>query len=224
MGDRTRAPKGFAQVSDAIGEHISSADLIRILAGEDRSVALTSFSGFDLADLDARDALFDRVVFRSCTFENVDFSGSAFTNVRFAGCRFTGCSFERCRMTRVDIRDTSFPGARLAKAWLDHVTIDGCQLRYADLSQARLHTLRAHATTLAESTWYDTKLGDIAFDGCDLSGAEFVRTPLARIDLSRAQIAGLTVSDNLRELRGAIIAPEQAAELIGLLGVRIAEQ
>ena len=44
------------------------------------------------------------------------------------------------------------------------------------------------------------------------------------MDLSTCDISGLRVSSDLRELRGAVIDPDQAAELMGLLGIRIKEE
>ena len=59
--------------------------------------------------------------------------------------------------------------------------------------------------------------------GCDLARSTFFRTSLSGVDLSTCDISGLRISSDLRELRGAVIDPEQAAELIGLLGIKIKE-
>jgi hypothetical protein len=48
-----------------------------------------------------------------------------------------------------------------------------------------------------------------------------LRTSLAGIDLSSCDISGLRVSDTFRELRGAVVSSEQAAQLAGLLGVQV---
>ena len=103
------------------------------------------------------------------------------------------------------------------------VSATDCQLRYADVSEATVRGLRLRACNLAESSWHATGLKSVALVDCDLTRAEFVRTPLAGIDLTTCRIGGLTVSDDYRELRGCVIAPDQAVDLIGLLGVRIAE-
>ena len=61
-------------------------------------------------------------------------------------------------------------------------------------------------------------------DRCDLSRTTFFRTSLSGVDLSACDISGLRVSSDLRELRGAVIDPDQAAELMGLLGIKIKEE
>ena len=43
------------------------------------------------------------------------------------------------------------------------------------------------------------------------------------MNLTSCRIGGLVVSQDYRELRGCVIAPEQAVDLIGLLGVHIAD-
>ena len=46
---------------------------------------------------------------------------------------------------------------------------------------------------------------------------------LPGIDLSTCEIAGLVLSSDFHELRGCIIDPEQAVDLVGMLGVKIKE-
>ena len=130
---------------------------------------------------------------------------------------------ERCWLNRVDFRSCSAPGLSFLKSRLTSVSATDCQLRYSDMSEATVRGLRLRTCNLAESSWHATRLKSVDLADCDLTRAEFVRTPLAGIDLTGCRIGGLTVSDDYRELRGCTIAPDQAVDLIGLLGVRIAE-
>ena len=65
------------------------------------------------------------------------------------------------------------------------------------------------------------RLSKMALERVDLAGAELFRTSLAGVDLSTCSIEGLVVSEGCRELRGARIGAEQAAEVAHLLGVEI---
>ena len=79
----------YAQVSETIGAHITRDELLRALVAGDEAVSMSSFSGLELAGVDAGDTTFDELVFRNCTFEDIDFSRSTFANVRFIGCRLS---------------------------------------------------------------------------------------------------------------------------------------
>lgn len=213
----------YAQVSETIGAHITRDELLRALAAGDEAVSMSSFSGLELAGVDAGDTTFDELVFRDCTFEDIDFSRSTFANVRFIGCRFITCTMSRCWLNRVDFCGCSAPGLSVLKSRLTGVSLSDCQLRYADFSEATIKGLRASFTVLAESSWHASNLSDARFAGCDLTRAEFFRTRLAGIDLSTCEIAGLVLSSDFHELRGCIIDPEQAVDLVGMLGVKIKE-
>ncbi len=212
---------GYAQVNMHIGQHMDTDSLLRELRAGDPRVSMTGFQGLELAGVDAADARWDQVVFRDCTFEDVDFSRSTFTDVVFQGCRFISCLMEACWLNRVDIRSCSAPGLSLAKGRATGLAIEDSQLRYANFSEMNVKGLRVGATSLSETSWRSVRLSGAAFACCDLSGAEFARTSLSGIDLSTCDIAGIVVSGDFRELRGCVIDASQAADLIGLLGVRV---
>lgn len=58
-------------------------------------------------------------------------------------------------------------------------------------------------------------------EGAELARAEFFRTSLMGVDLSRCDIGGLRVSEGCAELRGLKISAGQAAVLAGPLGVEL---
>ena len=55
------------------------------------------------------------------------------------------------------------------------------------------------------------------------SSTESSREFLRGVDLSCNEIAGIRVSSTFAELKGATISPEQAIDLVGLLGVTISD-
>ena len=61
----------------------------------------------------------------------------------------------------------------------------------------------------------------LALEEADLSGACVTGTRLRGLDLRLCRLTGLTAGESLRELRGAIVDPIQAAELARLLGLEI---
>lgn len=222
--DMTGARRGYAKVNERIGRHVTRDELRELLDEPDGEVTMTSFDGETFSDADVSGTTFSSVVFHACTFERADLSACTFTDVVFRGCRFISSSMERCWLNRVDFHSCSAPGLGLAKGRLTGVLFEDCQLRYADFSETTVRGMTAYKTSLRESAWRATKLGKISLEQCDLSRADVFQTALAGVDLSSCDIGGLVVSNSFRELRGSIIAPEQAVDLIGLLGVRIKQE
>ena len=220
---RLRQTRRFAQVRDDLGCNLIQDELLAALATPDAHVANTAFSGLELADVAADGTVFENVAFHGCTFERVNLSNCTFTDVLFSGCRFVRCDMGRSWLNRMDLRSCSAPGLSFLKGRLSGVSLADSQLAYADFSEAAVDQLVASETKLSEASFHATKLRHLALDRCDLSRATFFRTSLSGVDLSTCDIAGLRVSSDLRELRGAVIDPDQAAELIGLLGIKIKE-
>lgn len=220
---QTKGSAGYAHVDRHMASTVEGKDLEALLAAGDAEVVRSVFRALELSDADATDATFEQVLFHDCLFEDVDFSNSTLADVRFEGCRFISCRMERCWLNRVDFCSCSAPGLSFLKSRLTSVFVDDSQMRYANLSEANVRGLRVRATNLAESSWHTVALRSAGFADCDLTGAEFIRTPLSGINLASCRIGGLVVSQDYRELRGCVIAPEQAVDLIGLLGVRIAD-
>ncbi len=218
-----RQIRSFAQVRDDLGCNLSQDELLAALTAPDAHVANTAFSGLELADVAADGTVFENVVFRSCTFERVNLSNCTFTDVLFSGCRFVRCDLGRSWLNRVDFRSCSAPGLSFLKGRLSGVSLVDSQLAYADFSETTVDQLAASETKLSEASFHATRLRRLALERCDLSRATFFRTSLSGVDLSACDISGLRVSSDLRELRGAVIDPDQGAELIGLLGIKIKE-
>lgn len=218
-----RQIRSFAQVRDDLGCNLSQDELLAALTAPDAHVANTAFSGLELADVAADGTVFENVVFRSCTFERVNLSNCTFTDVLFSGCRFVRCDLGRSWLNRVDFRSCSAPGLSFLKGRLSGVSLVDSQLAYADFSETTVDQLAASETKLSEASFHATRLRRLALERCDLSRATFFRTSLSGVDLSACDISGLRVSSDLRDLRGAVIDPDQAAELIGLLGIKIKE-
>lgn len=219
-----RQARRFAQVRDDLGCNLSQDEFLAALMTPDAHVSNTAFTGLELADVAADGTVFENVAFRSCTFERVNLSNCTFTDVLFSGCRFVRCDLGRSWLNRVDFRSCSAPVLSFLKSRLTGVSLVDSQLAYADLSETTVDQLVASETKLSEASFHATKLRHLALDRCDLSRATFFRTSLSGVDLSTCDISGLRVSSDLRELRGAVIDPDQAAELMGLLGIKIKEE
>lgn len=87
---------------------------------------------------------------------------------------------------------------------------------------ARLRQVRFTECDLTEAALNDCRLDGVAFEGCTLRSTEFSHTPLRGIDLRQSQLGDLRLT--VDDLRGAIVAPSQALDLLPLLGVVVRTQ
>jgi uncharacterized protein YjbI with pentapeptide repeats len=151
-------------------------------------------------------------------------AGSRWVGVRWDDVSADACDFANGDWTggvlqRVDLRDCRFTGANLSECRLTDVRLTGC----------RLGQTAAHAAIFTRCLFIDCDLRDGDFEGADLRGATFRRCDLrnarlagARLDgtdLRGSQIAGLWV--DVTKIRGVIIDPSQAADLVAVAGVSV---
>ena len=131
-------------------------------------------------------------------------SGVALTGAKLRGlvlreCLLEGCTLLSCDLTRVELLDCQWRGANWDCSILERVRLTGCDLSEGWLSGCRLRRFEVR--------------------DCRFIKTGFFKTDLEGIDFRTCRLEGITVSDTGRELRGAIVGPEQAVELARLLGL-----
>lgn len=220
--------QGFARVTPGIGPNVGEEELRQLWADGDASIKgtlikdlyvepLDSYSG----TFDAQSCAYENARFEGCTFDHVDFSDSTFADVEFKSCRFIACEMSRSWHNRVDFASCSAPGISFEKGRLTGVSVADSQMSYANLSGCSVIGMRVRSTNLSEASFARAKLLKLELADVDLTRAAFHGAPLGGVDLSECRIAGIGLSANLREIRGAIIDETQAIDLMGYLGVKI---
>lgn len=103
--------------------------------------------------------------------------------------------------SRVEVRDSTFAYASLARGKLEDVSVVSTDFSQADLTELRQRRVR--------------------FDDVRFVGTSFFRTSLDGVDLSSCQLADIVLSDAMGELRGCSMDLFQAAGIARRLGVNI---
>ena len=215
------AKPGYARVTPDLGTNIDEGTLLTMMREGDADIEGTLVRGLFAERLDAQSCAYKNVRFESCTFDHVDFSDSTFHDVEFRSCRFIACEMARSWLDRVDFVACSAPGLSLEKGRLTGVYVCDSQLSYANVSDCSVRQLRCRSTNLSDATFAGSRLLALDLADVDLTHAAFHNAPLGNVDLSECRIAGIGLSSNLKEIRGAIIDETQAIDLMGYLGVRI---
>lgn len=184
------------------GVHTSGESLENL---SDLDLEFFEFHGLELERCALQGLRGAKASFYDCVLRECDLSGAQFEEAYFARCRLEGCKLEGAQLTKsfwrsCRVYDCMCRYSNWGEATLEGVTLRGCDLREGFLSEVRL---RARTR----------------FERCSLVRADLFRTTLKGMDLSTCDLAGISVSDTHAELRGMRIAPEQAVDLVGMLGV-----
>lgn len=160
----------------------------------------------------------------NCTFNHILFSEcelkwAQLTDVRFENCDLSNISFAGTTFYRVEFISCKLLGTNFSETTLNHVRMEGCSAHYINLARSKMRTARFTGCDFRAGSFNDSKLLAAAFDNCELPEADFSHTPLRGIDLRTNRINGIQL--NIADLRGAIVTPMQAMELLPMLGVVI---
>ena len=172
--------------------------------------------------LAAEHALWHNCLFRNVTFTDCRLHSAQLSDIRFEGCDLSNLALDGAALNRVEFVGCKLLGAALPDATLNHVRLERCNGRYLNLSGSRLRQVRFTECDLTEAALNDCRLDGVAFEGCTLRSTEFSHTPLRGIDLRQSQLGDLRLT--VDDLRGAIVAPSQALDLLPLLGVVVRTQ
>lgn len=160
----------------------------------------------------------------NCTFSHILFSEcelkwAQLTDIRFENCDLSNISFAGTVFYRVEFISCKLLGTNFSEATLNHVRMEGCSSQYINLSMSKMRTVRFTNCDFRSGSFNDSKLMPAAFDGCELLQADFSHTPLKGTDLRTNRITGIQL--NIADLRGAVVTPMQAMDLLPMLGVVI---
>ena len=194
-------------------------DLTQCLQGEEelreREYAAQVLAGGDFSHLDCV-----QVVFRGCRLMGVDFSRSFFDRVRWERCDLSGCRFSECSFREAVFLDCRGGGVHLRPERLLPHPGGGGLLAVRQLHQDQLEDGPLSGLPPDPGGVSQVRHRNLAFRRADLTGADFFQTSLRGVDLSTCEIRGLTLSQDHQELRGAVLALEQAPDVAALLGVK----
>ena len=93
--------------------------------------------------------------------------------------------------------------------------------RYASFDGSELKDVTFAGCDISEGSFSSVTHCRLSFSGCALHRTIFRSTPLAGIGLAASDISGIVLSENPRELRGAVLDAGQALDIVRLFGAEI---
>lgn len=198
---------------------LESGDLFSI---EDDDIIETQLlTGCDLSSQAGARALFEQVLFQRGIFNNTKLPRTRIIDCRFETCDLSQVVLEGARLSRVEFSGCRLIGAQWINAQLDDVSFKDCGLEGAVYSLAAFRAARFENCVLRNAFFDEADLTNVVFEQCDLSGAVLQGACLKGADLRGSKIGSLLV--DAQDLRGAIIDPRQALQVVALLEITVKE-
>ena len=157
---------------------------------------------------------FNNIILQSITIEKV-----TFRNVKFIQCNFSNTVFNECTFIKCEFYNCKITGCNFIENVLYNVTFQDVNASYASLSMSSIDKCLFKDTLLKNGYVQENKTKSIYFNNVDLMQAQFLKTSLNKIDLSSCKIEGIAIS--IEDIKGAIIEPFQAVDLMYLIGVKV---
>lgn len=173
------------------------------------------------AEEDLSHMRFSAVVFENCVFQDCDFQKGEFTDVVFQSCDFSNCNFSDGYFNRVQFRSSKGVGAKFCGNTMLHTSMEDCNLSYANFDCSKLEHIRFWDSQLRGGFMTQCRCKAVEWNRVCLEQASFFKTGMKGMDFTNSDIKGLMLSDDCREVKGAVVDLYQAAELAKYLGVVI---
>lgn len=200
-----------------------------------KHLPLTTLPGLDSQEIyaqiavsqaDYSSAAVDRVVFEQVTLRSVLFLQTRLGHVRIQDsrlekCDFSGVTCENARIHRVEWNGCRLLGSNLLDGIFEDALFHECSAEKVVFAWASFKRTRFEGCNLQGAVFTGADLSGVIFEHCDLTGADFCNAKLKGTDFRTALLNGLRVG--AQDFAGAIIAPEQALQVVGLLGVEVKE-
>ena len=181
-----------------------------------------SISGSELVRQAAAAVTFEQVRLQRVNFTQSRLPKLRLLDVLLEGCDLSGAVWEQARLQRVTISGCRLMGVQLLEARCEDVVFRDCMLESAIFASAAFKAVRFERCNLSEAVLTEADLAYAVFQRCDLTRADLRGSKLSGADLRGSIINGMQVG--APELKGAIIDPAQAVQVVNLLGVVVKEQ
>lgn len=185
----------------------------------DRSLYETGIIEFDIGPVYAEHVHFVEVYIKGVTFNQANLPFSSWMDVVFEDCDLSNVDLKRAQFTRVEFRKCKLAGTNFDQAMMRDVQFSHCEAPYALFNLAEVQDVLFNASLLKGANFIDAHFTNVQFNNSNIQDVQFTGTSLRNIDLSLCQFDYIHADE--KDLRGAIIAPEQALSFIELFGLKV---
>lgn len=164
------------------------------------------------------------IIFENCTITNSSFAKSSFDNVLFRNCNFSNSNFSDSWFNCCEFEFNKNIGADFGSCRLFNVKIENSSFKYTKFTLSKFDTCSILKSDMSETFFAECSLKTMQLDGSKFIRTDFFKTSLSKLDFSTCDLQAIVVSDDNRELKGAIVNTYQAVELSKFLGIIIKDE
>ncbi len=179
----------------------------------------STLTGLDYNNLHANGLIFEQVRARKVQLLRSKLPGFRAVDSILDTCEASGSEWEKAFFRRVTIQGCRLMGVQMLEGIFEDVEFINCQAEGLAVVSAKFKNCRFSKCVLRKASFDGADASHVVFNDCDLTEADFHLAKLKGTDLRTSQIGGLRVG--VEEMQGAIIAPHQALQVVGLLGVKV---
>lgn len=160
-------------------------------------------------------------IFQKCMFTNCNFLKGSFVDVKFAACDFSNCNFEETYFDRCRFEECKCMGINLSESVIKNTLFKESGLQYAVFDKSKITDSGFCNVDFTEGSFSEVNLKGFTAKDCNFIKSNFFKTSLKNIDFSSSELILPILSSPPEELRGSIISPNQALDLIELWGIKV---
>jgi uncharacterized protein YjbI with pentapeptide repeats len=179
----------------------------------------SALTGLDYNNLNAKGLILEQVRARKVQFLRSNLPGLRVVDSVLETCEVSGSAWEKAFFRRVTFQGCRLMGAQMLEGIFEDVEFVNCQAEGMTIVSAKFKNCRFSKCVLRKGSFDSSDMGKVVFDNCDLTEADFHLAKLKGTDFRTSQVGGLKVG--VEDMQGAIIAPHQALQVVGLLGVKV---
>ena len=172
--------------------------------------------GADFYKADVRTSMFANCTFHGCDFEKAGFIDVVFQSCDFSNSKFHEAYFERCRFI-----SCKCIGIDMVGVMMKQTVFQDTNLHYANFNTVKMNGVAFDRVDFTEASLAEAKLKFFTAAGSKFIRNDFNKTLLNGIDFSENELIAPIVSNPPIERKGIIVDMFQAADLIGIWGVKV---
>lgn len=202
-------------------EKVDSIDYLHDLKEQEITVY-----GISMNDVDAKSEDFYKIeisssIFEKCVFSGASFERASFKDVVFKSCDLSNAIFSEAYFERCTFISCKCIGMDLSGAIIKNVGLENCNLQYSNFNESSITSSCFEHVEFIEASMTNAKQKGLEIHESRVIKCNFYGTKLWGIDFTGNEFYAPIVSDPPRELKGITVDMFQAAELIGIIGIKV---
>ncbi|MHB8097415.1 MAG: pentapeptide repeat-containing protein [Erysipelotrichaceae bacterium] len=166
---------------------------------------------------------FKKVLFDNCIMDHCTFDSSSFVDVEFNHCDLSNSSFKQTYFERCEFVLCKGIGMDWSKSNIKHVKFSQSNLQYTFFEYSKFADILFEYANLSDTSFSECTLKNFDVNDSKFIQTNFFKTGLKGIDFSRCEFSHPVVSSQLTELKGIVLNPVQALNLVSLIGIVVKE-